>query len=165
MLWKNDKLCRWSRVSDCPFSSLEQFSALITRYILFTYSIDNGINPFMTEAVNIEKRRFGFCLRVESGDAMVNDTKVAEDRNASRFTTSSEHCPKRLFILFHDQNFFPILFHFRQSYFKINLFNWVRKPAFPFTRQSFTNGKCIPSQILSSLYTASLIFILSGKIK
>ena len=53
MLWKNadhsllswifcSKLCKCSRVSNCPLSSLEQFLALIPLYISFKYSIENG---------------------------------------------------------------------------------------------------------------------------
>ena len=52
MLWKNAnhslldsifcfKLFKSTRVSDCPLLSLGKFLALIPRYILLTYSIDN----------------------------------------------------------------------------------------------------------------------------
>ena len=35
-------LCKCTRVSDCPLSSLEKFLAVIPRYTSFTYSNDNG---------------------------------------------------------------------------------------------------------------------------
>ena len=38
------KICKCTRVSNCPLSSLEQFLALILRYISFIYSVDNGFN-------------------------------------------------------------------------------------------------------------------------
>ena len=36
------KLCKCTRFSDCPLSSMEQFLALIPRYTSFTFCIDNG---------------------------------------------------------------------------------------------------------------------------
>ena len=52
-LWKNanhslldsifySELCKYTRVSDCPLSSLEHFFALIPRHTSFSYSINNG---------------------------------------------------------------------------------------------------------------------------
>ena len=43
MSWKNVKLCKCTRVSNCPLLSLEQFLGLISRCTSFTYSIDNEI--------------------------------------------------------------------------------------------------------------------------
>ena len=44
-LWDSifcSKLCKSTRVPDCPLLSLEQLLALIPRYVSFIYSIDNG---------------------------------------------------------------------------------------------------------------------------